>query len=341
MPDDGGAPEPAPVPFQDELERISGIIDTFPDSGTTHIAIISDPFAGQHMLVNEILSRYSLRLSYHPLHSLAGNLDFLSGILDVHDLVLVEGCQYLFRRRIGGFAVLESFLDHLSTTSRLFITGWNRHAWSYLDAVMDIGDYFSDVITLPTLDKNTIKALILSSQSFPVTYVDDIPASQQESEGMVLATAPKVIPLPGTDRTLSIPCPVVRNTTPRERSQEEIEDAVFARITALAQGNYGVAMRVWQESLDESTLHMSRIPQLVCTVNISTDDAFLLGVLLTMDTLGLDELADIVGTDTPVVRSVHRLEKCGLIESTDGRYSISPEALHCVQQYLNRIRMVW
>lgn len=341
MPDDGGAPDSPPLPFQDELERISRTIDAFPDNGATHIAIISDPFAGQHMLVNEILSRYSLRFSYHPLHSLADGLDFLSGILDLHDLVLVERCQYLFRRRIGGFAVLESFLDHLSTTERLFVTGWNRHAWSYLDAVMDIGDHFSDVISLPSLDKNTIKALILSSQSGPVTYVDDVPAQQAESEGSMLTTVPKLIPLPGTDRTLSIPWPVLQQTEPRERSQEEIEDAVFAKITTLAQGNFGVAMRVWQESLDESTLHVSRIPPLICSVDISTDDAFLLGVLLAMDTLDIDELGDIVGTNTPVVRSVHRLVNCGLIEATDGRYSIAPEALHCVRQYLNRIRMVW
>jgi len=48
---------------------------------------------------------------------------------------VIEDCQHLYERRIGGFEALSAFLDELANADVTVVTGWNRYAWVYLAAV--------------------------------------------------------------------------------------------------------------------------------------------------------------------------------------------------------------
>jgi len=57
--------------------------------------------------------------------------------------VVIEDCQHLYERRIGGFEALSAFLDELANADVTVVTGWNRYAWVYLAAVQALDRGFS------------------------------------------------------------------------------------------------------------------------------------------------------------------------------------------------------
>ncbi len=76
--------------------------------------------------------------------------------------MIIDDCQFLYARRIGGFDILEDFLKNVASSSNFFITTWNLYSWKYLDEVLDIGTYFPVQIVLPRFTAGDIKECILS-----------------------------------------------------------------------------------------------------------------------------------------------------------------------------------
>ena len=104
--------------FEKELERVHAAIEAYDREGPSHIAIIADPFAGQGMLFSHIREQYADRVVHLPLFSVVRSRDFTSGFYGSQDIVLMERCHFLALRRIGGFAMLDVFLDALSTSEK-------------------------------------------------------------------------------------------------------------------------------------------------------------------------------------------------------------------------------
>lgn len=74
-------------------------------------------------------------------------------------------------------------------------------------------------------------------------------------------------------------------------------------------------------------------------IKLKHDEAFALYVLLSMESLKKEELAEIVGGNIENILS--KLWQQGLIKVEDGRYTVKFEALKAIVNTLKRMRLVW
>lgn len=77
-------------------------------------------------------------------------------------VVIVEGLHRLYSRKIGGFALIRSFMQSVASTEQLFIATCNAYSWRYLDRALRIGMLFPIQIDLPLLDASRLKEMLLS-----------------------------------------------------------------------------------------------------------------------------------------------------------------------------------
>ncbi|MDN7023358.1 hypothetical protein FGU65_00330 [Methanoculleus sp. FWC-SCC1] len=336
MAEEGGADAPSAVLFRAEIARVHEAVSAYTGESPSHIAVIAEPFAGQQVMMEQITRYYPHRVTHLPFYSVARNTDFLDTMRRTEEIVLMERCHFLALRRVGGFAMLDAFLDFLSMSEKLFITGWNAFTWSYLNAVVGIEKNFPIVIRLPRIDDETLKAMILSRYDHPIRFVDDTPVQEKKR----VSIQQRLVSVPFLDAPVQIPWIAV-DTENTGSGRGDAGDAVFNRINNLAQGNYGVALRIWERSIEENTVLMSRIPALPCTVSLTIDEAFLLTIILSMESISSADLEAIAHPEIDLALVLYRLRIQGLVEEERGYYQVKPEALHCVSAYLKKIRMVW
>lgn len=335
MAEEGGADAQSAVLFRAEIARVHEAVSAYTGESPSHIAVIAEPFAGQQVMMEQITRYYPHRVTHLPFYSVARNADFLDTMRRTEEIVLMERCHFLALRRVGGFAMLDAFLDFLSTSEKLFITGWNAFTWSYLNAVTGIEKNFPVVIRLPRIDDETLKAMILSRYDHPIRFVDDTPVQEKRR----VSIQQRLVSVPFLDAPVQIPWIAV--DTENGGGGVDAGDAVFTRINNLAQGNYGVALRIWERSIEENAVLMSRIPTLPCTVSLTIDEAFLLTNILSMESISSADLVAIAHPEIDLELVLYRLRIQGLVEEERGYYQVTPEALHCVSAYLKEIRMVW
>lgn len=158
-------------PDGDELRETlaAGIADGW------HIAVVSDPFADRTALLDEVVSAHSgtaerVRLSAH--------VDDVPDFPD-SEMVVVENCQYLFGRRIGGFDILEAVANLLAADDRQFVTGWNRYAWNYLTAARHLDDLFPVAVSVQPLATEGMES-VLPTDGVAFAATDETQASGRE-----------------------------------------------------------------------------------------------------------------------------------------------------------------
>ncbi|MBE0524591.1 MAG: hypothetical protein IBX40_09710 [Methanosarcinales archaeon] len=95
---------------------------------------------------------------------------------------MIDDCHFLYLRKIGGFGILEAFLNGISASNdHLFITAWNLFLWNYLEGTVNIGKYFPTRIDLPELKDSEIKECILSAyKPGEITFVNDINVNKEK-----------------------------------------------------------------------------------------------------------------------------------------------------------------
>jgi hypothetical protein len=323
--------------FKDELETITAAIESYGEKPPVNIAMISDPFAGQNFIIEELRNRYPDTISYLPFFSVVTGKDFISNLYTAKDVVIMERCHFLALRKIGGFAMLDEFLDFVSSSDKLFITTWNSYSWSYLSAVRQIEGFFPETIRLPKMESKILKEHILAKyEGARIEFIDD--RVIEEKKGF--AVLKRRITLPFTNTALTIPW-VSYSPNGSKKDEIDVEDAVFNRINIIADGNYGVAKRIWERSLDYPEMRTSNIPDVPCAIDLTINEAFLLNIILSMESIQFVDLAEIAGPEINIDQNLYRLIQHGLVEEEKGYYHIKPEALKCVCNYLMRIRMVW
>ncbi|WAI01696.1 hypothetical protein [Methanogenium organophilum] len=331
-----------PILHEDEWNRITAVVDAFENERPAHIAVIADPFAGQDVLMKGLLRRYSDRVIHLPFFSVVKGRDFLTQITGHKDIVVMDHCHFLATRKIGGFAMVDAFLDHLSTSERLFITQWNSFTWSYLKATRHIETFFPVVIVIPEIDSKTLKKLMLSRYTDEIEFV----AGEPSGNDLLSTDSARIVKLPFCEKQYSISLPHLfgGNGESGKRTgvhPEDAEDIAFDKIIRIADGNYGVAERIWDGSLDGNTLRVAEIPELPCAISLDINESFLLTIILSMESVSIVDLAEIAGPEINLKQTLFRLTHQGLVFEKKGYFGIKPEALGCVKGYLKRIRMVW
>ncbi|MCZ7397808.1 MAG: hypothetical protein O8C59_04800 [Candidatus Methanoperedens sp.] len=332
------------IGFREEIANIQTAIADF-ESGhnNLNVAIISEPYAGRTALMNEIEKMNPQKVTKYSFSSIVKNKDEI--ILSEHSkrIVLIDDCQFLYMRKIGGFDVLKEFLNLISNPAILFITTWNLYSWKYLDEVSKIGKFFPVQINLPKFTTSQLKESILSGyEKEEIKFVEDVEFEKEKIINLMkypISIKPwnKAINLP----YFKINYNILKLRLLKKEERVAIEDMIFEKIHHVSNGNPGVAKIVWQRSLEYPIIKPSKIKDESFNIELDYDESFVLNIILSTKSIKNNDLSQIVGLDFQVEKIIFQLSKLGLIKAEDGSCIIRPEALKSVVEFLKKSRLVW
>jgi hypothetical protein len=264
------------------------------DAGRT-IAVTGEPYAGRGSVLEyaaDVLDTELIRLDPgEP----AGRLELGAGPL------VVDDCQQLYTRRVGGFDQLRETLTALLNSDQPVVTGWNTVAWVYLDRVEAIGDAFDEEISVQQLSADELEAYVRERREIPTIEGDDlgdsVVSAEEYSAGWVDLRVPKIDLGVLNDQIWPTPVPA---------------RAFFDRLRSLSRGNPGVALALLDQLDDEPVS-----PSDLTTPSVDLDETgdFLLRLLLGSERADPGLLADRIGSRFE--RLVGRLDRAG-ITTRDG-----------------------
>lgn len=246
-------------------------------------------------------------------------------------------------RKIGGFDVLEYFLNLVSNPAILFITTWNLYSWKYLDEVLNIGKFFPVQINLPKFTASQIKESILSGyKNDEIIFVRDIEFEKEK----IINFMKYPVSIKPWKKTIALPYfrinyDILKLRLSKKEERITSEDIIFEKIHRISNGNPGVAKIVWQKSLEYPAVKPGNVKDEYFDVELDYNEAFILNLILSMKSIKNDDLSEIAGPDFQVGKIIFRLSKQGLIAAKDASCIIRPEALKRVIEFLKKLRLVW
>jgi len=332
------------IGYERELKEITGAIERSGSDAPSHIAIVAEPMGGRTTIVAEIRRLYGNRVHYLPLEFVIKKSALPDFSALPSDIILIDNCQFLATRVIGGFDVLDTFLHKQITSKKIFITTWNTYSWQYLSSVMNIDAYFPTIVTLSKMDTPDLKQVILTRyKSGEIRFIDEGIAERS----IFFSVIHRKIRLPFTATEISIPWiklnfTVMLHGLPRKkRVQISFEDIIFEKINRIAGGNPGVAILLWDRSLKDNAISLNAITETPYSISLDTNESFILSVILSMESLHAKDLFAIAGSEMDIEQVLYRLVQQGLLRERAGYYSIAPFALGPATDYLKKTRRLW
>lgn len=321
------------------LESVRRSVTDYIDGWSPNVAIISEPYAGRDVLVDlaeETLDVSAKRVTFDAV--VEGDVPDLSG----HDAVLLDDCHYLYTRQIGGFDLLDRFLEEISASDALVVTSWNRYAWDYLVAVRDLDTVFSMEIAVPTLTAEQMAKLLTSNYA---TTMPDFVQTGEAGRVKTIGFDRRAVGLPnGAKFEIAVPELNLEYLTSRSLSKDEavedVEAVVFQKIAQLSNGNPGVATALWERSQRNGEIAPAYVEEVDTGLDIDDDEAFVLEVLLAKERLSRETLESVLD-DIPVHRALQSLTEQGVVEVDETAAVIDPEYLHAVDAHLRGRRLIW
>jgi hypothetical protein len=304
------------------------------------VAVVGAPFGGRGRVLERVADR--LDATHERLVPGAGlpALDGPTVLADAH---------HSYQRTVGGFGTLETLFERGARAEGPTVTGWNQYAWSYLLHAVDIDEAFEGV-AVPAVDREVLGALV-RHWSPSVTFR----APPEEARGL-LGIDRRVYSIPGLGER-EIPVPVVDTDALDHRdADEDPEAAVIRRLTALADGNPGVARALWDDCVGRDTDHAEVDPTTLQTpvertserarererdqrdrgtagagtpsgaddAGLDRPTAFCCRLVLAAERLPREVVAESVGDAD---RLLGRLERRGYVTTTDTAVALRPAAV--------------
>jgi hypothetical protein len=301
--------------FEDERERLTEVLS---EEDPPNVAVVSEPHAGRESLVDAAVETLggAERVEFSSVAEAKERADSRALTDAENTRVVVEGCEYLYTRRIDGFGPLEMFVDAVAKSEEATVSSWNSYAWSYAEQATDTDDLFREVVRLPSVGVRGI-ADHLASEYDVSEFESDLQQLEEEEEAETVETWL-------FDR---IPFDVWR------LFYEESEN-FFERVTALSGGNPGVARaifesRAWENKEDDED-----------ETELSYEDAYVLRVVLSKETVERDVLEEVVEPRS-LEKSLRRLSDSGFLEIDGGHVTLRPENLVNTVDHLERRNLVW
>lgn len=326
------------IGFRDEAEQLDAALAAFESDEGAHVAVFSEPWGGRERLLDYAEAQVDAptRRVRIPLSS-EGRPTFDWSAADVF---LVDDCQRLYRRQVGGFEILDDFLRAVVGFDGVVVSSWNVFAWRYLQAVKQLDRVFTTQIEVDGLERKEIAALV-------ATEFDGTPPEYVASEGSKRDPLVERIDYPfglWGDREVVIPLPRINREPIRRRlvasGDSDAEQQAFDTITRLANGNSGVARRIWEESIDDGTIDVDSIREPTAEFEFDSDTEFLLQEVLTKERITVEDLAEMVEhPDTE--RALGSLSRDNLLTVTDDTVELAPEAVYPLIEELVRRRVLW
>lgn len=335
--------------YEEILRTIVNEVEKPDSAPRPNIAIIAEPFSGRSALLHKISERCQAREFTIIFNHLTSDENLLHGIEKSKDIVLVDNCQLLFSRKIGGFEMLDLFLDTAASSDKLFITTWNQFSWNYLRFLYPLESIFSTRIELPRLGPEELKKMIMGNCEWQMTFAEE----EQSNKRKLLEFLEYSIDLHFFKRNFKVQIPKVNYSVLKSNflgkkghsepeNKTSVEDKVFQHLKDASEGNPGVAKEIWRRSIHrgEGAIKPGDITKPQYKIDLNFDEAFLLYVILCMECVSVEELKDITNHNANVNRLAQDLKKIGLISVESELLSIMPEALHSIESYLKSMRLV-
>jgi hypothetical protein len=327
-----------------EAAGLGGQVDAIEDAVGTHlegshanVAIVSEPYAGRDVL---------LAKAEETLGAAAGHVAFEEPVTDPdalefpnREVVFVEGCHYLYERRVDGFDALHAFLERTAEADALFVTAWNRWAWDYLAAVQDVDRAFPVQVEVPRLEPEAITALVHE-------HVDELPSFVESREYGRVKTldvdATTVGSVAGRDVRVPVPTFNVEYVTALGLGDEygDVERVVYERLARLAEGNPGVALALWADAAADGKISPAALDERDDPLELDDDEAFALTTVLCKERL-TDDALDRLLDDVDVARATQTLAYHDLVTVEDDVVSVTPERFHAAVEHLEGRRYLW
>jgi len=230
-------------------------------------------------------------------------------------VVLLEHGYELFMRRIGGLEVIRGLLQLISATSRkvFWCLSMTESAWRYLDAVVEISEYFSYIIETRNLVGDELAKVIMA---------------RHEVSGYGLLFA--------SENTPSV-LRRLKKTGDEKAKQKVLRDIFFERLSDASKGNVQIALFYWLRSIIEikdDTVYVELLkPFRFAFLNqLSVDKLFTLAAVLQQGTLTVREHMEVFRSSESVsegmmatLASDNLIQiRPGVDEGGDVRYMINP-----------------
>jgi hypothetical protein len=296
------------------------------------LAVVAPPFAGHERLLDaaaDALDAERIRLGPRGREEKPTPVArFREALGD--GPVVVENCQHLYERRVGGFEPLESALDALARTDSRVVTGWNRYAWSYLTAVRSVEGAFPATVETGPVATAAMAELLADR------YGGDREYGWAEAADPPLVTV-RAYELGRGPFALSVPVPIPTRFASSGDEERDAEAVVFERLAALSEGNLGVASAIWEDQTGD-VVRPSDIVLPVSDVDLDREEAFCLRVVLAKERVTRAELAAVVGDAHD--RIVARLARDGVVAREDGLVSLERSAVPTAAAETDRRRVL-
>lgn len=335
-------PDRGIIGFQKEIADVQTAIAGFEMGDNLNIAIIGEPYGGRTTLINEIERMNPDRITKLNFSSVVKNKEELVLPENSKRIIILDHCEFLYMRKIGGFEVLNEVFKLLVSSDNLFITTWNFYSWNYLNEITNAGKYFPIQIQIPKFTTDEIKECILSRyEEDEIKFTEDIPFEKEK----LIQFVKHPVTLKPLKKTINIPYTKINRSIldiKLSKKEEKItpENIVFEKIRRISNGNPGVAKVVWKKSLEYPVIKPSKIKEFYFKIELDYNESFILGIILSMNIIKKEELVEIAGPDFQIDKILFHLSEQGLI-TMDGGCKIKPEALKSVVEFLKKSRMVW
>ncbi len=233
-------------------------------------------------------------------------------------VVILENIQHCYIRAISGFEAIEQMVYLISETNKeiLWMTSSTRYAWSFLDKVMKIGDYFTHTAETDKLSAKQIQDLILKrhkASGYQLNFLMDDTTRKSRTFRQVMDD--------------------------EDKTQEFLQVKYFEKMAKLVEGNASIAMIFWIRSIQEfddtyfyikpfDFASISRIDKLEST------ELFALAAFIRHDSLMPEELAQIMHLSLPESKlMVSRLNSRSIIYRSEQGYMLN----HLIYRQVARV----
>jgi len=327
----------AGLPFGREISEIIKRTEIPQEGPIKNIAVISEPYAGDYLIINGLKDILKEKVCQQNFGAVQHKTPVLAEICPGREIVIIEGCHYLFSRRIGGYDILTGFLKDISSDSKIYITFWNYFAWNYISAATGADSYFQKPLHIKPAEPDMLMDIIRRESESKTEYVDDRPKSDRKR--IYLDWHDKK--LPGSEKTITFPVPVYESNVGEILTGGDAEKYAFDRIAAISGGNLGVAKKLWRKSVHDNLFRLSGISSRDSEINLGYNESYILLLIITWGALSAKEITDMTGSEEETVAKLSELSLHGIIFSEGGRYSIDPLRFVQARDYLRKIRLVW
>ena len=222
---------------------------------------------------------------------------------------MIEPLEHLYMKEIDGFQALNTMFWILSHAPKnvFWVVSANRYAWDYLNKVVGAADYFTHVGFSDRLgDENVRKVIDLRHQSSGYDCVFDPPKGVEKTRAY--------------RKLLNDPVAI----------QTFLSDRYFGRLAEIANGNPGLALLFWLQSIKNITdteIIIGSIDQTIHGIGDSLDaaDLFTLTAILQNGPVNAEEHARILNVEASRSQlRLLRLSARGYMIERDSRYTINP-----------------